>query len=128
MKRRDFIVSTLVRIGFRTSLKGFDQFVQCVEFYLSDRNSAIESIYRRTAEVFGCSKSAVEKNLHRLLEGSDACSEIGKLFGIELNDASNKELIAVFSNYVLLHRDCYIDPPFMENFANKSGGYKAAAL
>ncbi len=128
MKRRDFIVSTLVRIGFRTSLKGFDQFVQCVEFYSDDRSSAIESIYRRTADLFGCSKSAVEKNLQRLLQGTDACSKIGGLFGIELNDASNKELIAVFSNYVLLHRDCYTDPSFTETFANKSGGYEAAAL
>lgn len=107
MKRRDFIVSTLVRAGFRTSLKGFSQFCDCVELYLDDGTQTVEWIYDRAAGASGCSKSSVEKNLRRLFDGSDACAAIGKLFGVKLTDAGNKEIIAMFANYVELCRDRY---------------------
>ncbi len=107
MERHDFIVGTLVKTGFRASLKGFDQFCECVELYSDDRMATIDSIYARVAEEFNCTKSSVEKNLRRLFSSSDACSAIGKLFGMNFTDASNKEIVATFSNYVALNRASY---------------------
>lgn len=108
MKRRDFIVETLVRNGFRTSLKGFYQFCRCVEIFSDDRTATIESIYRQVALDFDCTKSSVEKNLRRLFESSDACKAIGRLFGMSFADTGNKEIVAMFSNYVDLQRDMYM--------------------
>lgn len=107
MERKEYIISTLVKNGFRSALKGFDQFCECVELYLDDRTVTIESIYARTADKFRCTKSSVEKNLRRLFTSSDACSIMGRLYGMDFPDAGNKEIVAVFSNYVALHRDCY---------------------
>lgn len=108
MKRRDFIIVTMVRIGFRTSLKGFDQFCMCVEGYADDPTATIGSIYRRVAVAFRCTESAVEKNLRRLFESSDAKSAIGRLFGAEFIDTGNKEIVSMFSNYVALQREHYL--------------------
>lgn len=108
MKRRDFIVSTLVRSGFRSSLKGFKQFCRCVELYSDDHTATIESIYLRVAKDSNCTKSSVEKNLRRLFESSDARRAIGRLFGMDFTDTGNKEIVATFSNYVELQRDNYI--------------------
>ena len=108
MKRLDFIVGTLVRNGFRTSLKGFDQFCRCVEMYSDNRNATIESIYKRVALDCNCTKSSVEKNLRRLFTSSDACKAIGKLFGMDFTDTGNKEIVAMFSNYVSLTYDSYM--------------------
>lgn len=66
MEKRDFIIGTLVKTGFRTSLKGFDQFCECVELYSQNRTATIDSVYTRVAESFRCTKSSVEKNLRRL--------------------------------------------------------------
>lgn len=107
MGRKEYIVSTLVKNGFRSALKGFAQFCECVELYLDDHTVTIESIYARTADKFNCTKSSVEKNLRRLFESSDACSVIGRLYGIDFPDAGNKEIVAVFSNYVSLNREKY---------------------
>lgn len=108
MKRRDFIIGTLVRTGFRSSLKGFEQFCMCVELYSDNKASTIESIYERVALRFRCTKSSVEKNLRRLFESSDARSAISKLFGMDFTDTGNKEIVATFSNYVELRRECYV--------------------
>ena len=108
MKRRDFIVCTLVRSGFRTSLKGFAQFCISVEMYLDDRNSTIDKIYDLIALDFGCSKSAVEKNIRRLILSSDGGGAMGTLFGADVTDASNKEIVALFANYVDLNYERHI--------------------
>ena len=107
MKRREFIVGILVKSGFRTSLKGFDQFCYCVELYSDDRTATIESIYKKAAVKFRCTKSSVEKNLRRLFDTSDAGAALGELFGMKFTDTGNKEIVAMFSNYVDLRRDCY---------------------
>lgn len=107
MEKRDFIIGTLVKTGFRTSLKGFDQFCECVELYSQDRMATIDSVYNSVAQEFRCSKSSVEKNLRRLFESSGACTALGKLFGMDFPDTSNKEIVAAFSNYVSLNRKCY---------------------
>lgn len=108
MERRDFIVGTLVRTGFRSSLRGFEQFCMCVELYSDNRAATIESIYEKVAKRCRCSKSSVEKNLRRLFSSSDATSAIGKLFGMDFTDTGNKEIVATFSNYVELNRQCYV--------------------
>lgn len=108
MSRRDFIVNTLVRLGFRTSLKGFAQFCDCVELYMDGCGATIDSIYERVAEGFNCSKGSIEKNLCRLFTGSDACAAIGNLFGTTFTDRGNKEIVAIFSNYVALQRNAYM--------------------
>ena len=105
MTRHDYIVDTLVKLGFRTSLRGFDQF--CVEFYSDNRTTTMDNMYKFISAKFACSRSAIEKNLVRLFSCSDACTNIGKLFGIEIAVGCSKEIIATFSNYVCLHRDCY---------------------
>lgn len=107
MKRHDFIVVTMVRTGFRTSLKGFDQFCMCVELYADDPTATLASIYKRVATDCKCTESSVEKNLRRLFESSDATAAIGKLFGMNFSDTGNKEIVSMFSNYVSLRRDCY---------------------
>lgn len=107
MKRHDFIVYTMVRNGFRTSLKGFDQFCKCVEHYTDDPTATIASIYKRVAEDFHCTESSVEKNLRRLFESSDASSAIGKMFGIDFVDTGNKEIVSMFSNYLSLQSEFY---------------------
>lgn len=107
MKRHDFIVVTMVRNGFRTSLKGFDQFCMCVECYSDNPTATIASIYKRVAAKCHCTGSAVEKNLRRLFESSDASSALGKMFGINFADTGNKEIVAMFSNYVSLQREYY---------------------
>ena len=109
MERHDFIVGTLVRTGFRSSLKGFEQFCSCVEMYMDDHNVTIESIYARVARKCNCTKSAVEKNLRRLFESSDAGVAVGKLFGMDYVETGNKEMVAMLSNYIKLKRDCYAD-------------------
>lgn len=108
MNRRDFIVNTLVKAGFRTSLKGFSQFCECVETYIESRSHTVENIYSRVASRYRCTKSSVEKNLSRLFECSDATDAIGRLFGISIADCGNKELISVFANYIMLCRDRYV--------------------
>lgn len=106
MSRRDFIVCTLVKMGFRTALRGFDQLCYCIERYSDDRTATIGSIYADVALACGCSKSAVEKNLRRLFVGCDASAKIGALIGIDFIDTGNKEIIAVLANYIALyHRD-----------------------
>ncbi len=107
MQRHDFIVGTLVRTGFRTSLKGFGQFCMCVELYSDDRTATIESIYRRVASHCNCTTSSVEKNLRRLFESSNASSAVGKLFGMDFTDTGNKEIVAMVSNYIALQREKY---------------------
>ncbi len=107
MERKEFIINTLVKNGFRSSLKGFAQFCECVELYLDDRSMTIENIYRLTAAKFKCTKSSVEKNLRRLFTSSDACSALGRLYGMDFPDSGNKEILAVFCNYVELNRDRY---------------------
>ena len=109
MEKRDFIIGTLVKTGFRTSLKGFDQFCECVELYSQNKTATIDSVYTRVAEAFRCTKSSVEKNLRRLFSSSDACAAIGKLFGMQFPDTSNKEIVAAFSNYVSLNRKYYLE-------------------
>ena len=108
MKRRDFIVITLVKTGFRTSLKGFDQFCMCLELYTDDPSSTIGDIYRRIALCCKCSVSSVEKNLRRLFQSSDACAAIGRLFGMNYCDTGNKEIVSMFANYLSLQRDKYV--------------------
>ena len=107
MKRRDFIVITLVKVGFRTSLKGFDQFCTCLELYADDPTDTIGSIYEKIAHSYNCTVSSVEKNLRRLFMSSDATTAISRLFGMEFCDTGNKEIVSIFSNYVSLQRDCY---------------------
>lgn len=107
MERRDYIVNILVRTGFRASLKGFEQFCKCLEMYADDRSATMSDIYDRVANEFRCSKSSVEKNLRRLFIGADASSVIGKLFGAKVSDASVKEIVALFGNYIELNRDYY---------------------
>lgn len=107
MERRDYIVNVLVRSGFRTSLKGFDQFCKCIELYADNKTSTMSAIYSRVSRDFRCSKSSVEKNLYRLFVGADASRVIGKLFGTEFTGASVKEIVALFCNYVELNRDNY---------------------
>ena len=107
MCRHDFIVGILVKSGFRTSLKGFDQFCHCIELYSDDRSSTIESIYKKAAARFKCTKGAVEKNLRRLFMTSDAAAKLSVLFGMDFTDTGNKEIIAMFSNYIDLRRDSY---------------------
>lgn len=107
MERRDYIVNILVRSGFRTSLKGFAQFCKCIELYADDRCATMTEIYSRVACDFRCSKSSVEKNLRRLFIGADASAVIGRLFGTQFTDASVKEIVALFCNYVELNRDNY---------------------
>lgn len=107
MQRRDYIVSTLVTLGFRTGLKGFPQFCDCVELYTDMRGVTIEFIYSEVGVRNGCSASSVEKNLRRLFEGSTATNALSRLFGIEVTNIGNKEIIALFSNYFMLRRDCY---------------------
>lgn len=103
MSRHDFIVSTLVKMGFRTALRGFDQLCYCIERYSDDRTATVGSIYCNVAAVCGCSKSAVEKNLRRLFTGCDASAKIGALIGIDFIDTGNKEIIAVLANYIGLN-------------------------
>lgn len=102
MKRRDFLVETLVKTGFRSSLKGFEQFCSCVEMYIDNHNLTIQSIYVRVADECNCTKSAVEKNLRRLFESSDAGVAVGRLFGMDYVETGNKEMVAMLSNYVKL--------------------------
>ncbi|MCH5158278.1 MAG: hypothetical protein J1F33_03665 [Clostridiales bacterium] len=108
MKRRDFIIYTLVRAGFRTSLKGFSQFCHSIELYIDDGNATIDSIYGVISVRFSCSKSAVEKNIRRLILSSDAGNAASQLFGADVTDASNKEIVALFSNFVEMSYDRYI--------------------
>lgn len=108
MKRHDFIVYTMVKNGFRTSLKGFDQFCMCVEHYADDPTATIASIYKRVADYFKCTESSVEKNLRRLFESSDAAAAIGRMFGMSFADTGNKEIVSMFSNYVELQREHYV--------------------
>ncbi|MCH5166033.1 MAG: hypothetical protein J1G01_06495 [Clostridiales bacterium] len=107
MKRHDFIVGTMVRSGFRTSLKGFDQFCMCVEMYSDNPTATIESIYARVALDCNCTKSSVEKNLRRLFESSDASAVISKLFDMDFSDRGNKEIVSMFSNYIALQHESY---------------------
>lgn len=107
MERRDFIVSTLVRTGFRSSLKGFRQFCMCVEIYSDFRSYPIDRVYKIVARECNCTKSAVEKNLRRLFLSSDASNIIGKLFGMKFPECGNKEIIAAFANYIELQREYY---------------------
>lgn len=107
MQRHDFIIGTLVRLGFRSSLKGFGQFCACVEHYADNRVATIESIYQTVADDFRCSRSAVEKNLRRLFLSSDAPKALGTLYGMKFTDTGNKEIVAAFCNFVELSRDCY---------------------
>ncbi|MDE7164187.1 MAG: sporulation initiation factor Spo0A C-terminal domain-containing protein [Clostridiales bacterium] len=107
MKKRDFIIITLVKVGFRTSLKGFDQFCMCLELYSEDPTRTIGSIYERIACSFNCTVSSVEKNLRRLFMSSNATTAISRLFGMEFCDTGNKEIVSMFSNYVSLQRECY---------------------
>lgn len=107
MERKDYIVKTLAKEGFRTSLKGFWQFLECLELYLDDYSTVIDCIYARVASDFDCTKSSVEKNLRRLFDASDACGIIGRLFGMTYRDVGNKELIAMFANYFRLYRCDY---------------------
>ncbi len=109
MKRHDFIIGTLVKTGFRTSLKGFDQFCMCVEMYSDACPVTIDSVYTRVADKFRCTKGSVEKNLQRLLSNTEACSGIAELFGLDRVDVSNKEMIAMVSNYVKLQHEKYGD-------------------
>jgi len=109
LKRHDFIVNTLVRLGFRTSLRGFEQFCACVEDFSDHRSATIDSIYVDVALQFNCTKSAVEKNLRRLFYSSDACAAMGRLFGAHFSESGNKEIVAMFSSYVGLHRAEYAD-------------------
>lgn len=107
MDRRDYIIATLTKEGFRTSLKGFWQFLECLELYLDDFSTVIDSIYARVASDFDCTKSSVEKNLRRLFDASDACGIIGRLFGMSYHDVGNKELISLYANYFRLYRYNY---------------------
>ncbi len=107
MERRDFIMNTLVVIGFRASLKGFEQLCDCVELYIRDRSATIESIYAVVAKKYGCSKSSVEKNLRRLVSSSGAAEAVRRLFGVTVRDLGNKEIVALIANYVILHRADY---------------------
>lgn len=107
MKKRDFIIITLVKIGFRTSLKGFDQFCMCLDLYSEDPTRTIGSIYECIAHNFNCTVSSVEKNLRRLFMSSNATAAISRLFGMEFCDTGNKEIVSMFSNYVSLQRECY---------------------
>ncbi|MDE5562950.1 MAG: sporulation initiation factor Spo0A C-terminal domain-containing protein [Clostridiales bacterium] len=107
MKKRDFIIITLVKIGFRTSLKGFDQFCMCLDLYSEDPTRTIGSIYECIARNFNCTVSSVEKNLRRLFMSSNATAAISRLFGMEFCDTGNKEIVSMFSNYVSLQRGCY---------------------
>ena len=107
MQRRRFIIATLVKAGFRTSLKGFDQFCSCVELYSDSVNASMDDIYKIVATDFRCSKSAVEKNLRRLFHSSNATDAISRLFGTEFCDTGNKEIVSMFSNYVSLQREMY---------------------
>lgn len=107
MERRDFIIGTLVRTGFRPSLKGFDQFCKCVELYTDDCSSSIEKIYARVACDYNCTKSSVQKNLRRLFESSDACKVMSRLFGMDFTDSGNKIIIATFAKYIELQRQYY---------------------
>lgn len=107
MKKHDFIVVTLVKTGFRTSLKGFEQFCMCLELYSDDPTATIGSVYKRVAENSNCTVSSVEKNLRRLFASSDASAAIGRLFGMEFCDTGNKEIVSMFSNYVSLQREYY---------------------
>lgn len=107
MKRHDYIVRTLVKSGFRASLRGFEQFCRCVEKYTEDRAQTIDSIYAMVALEYGCSKSAVEKNLRRLIESSDASAAIGKLFDTDFVETGNKEIVATFANYINTRHDDY---------------------
>lgn len=118
MERRDYIIKVLVQSGFRTSLKGFDQFCKCLELYADDRSKTMTDIYSRIASEFCCSKSSVEKNLRRLFIGADASRVIGRLFGTEFADASVKEIVALFCNYIELNRD---------NYANKNDAVLSAS-
>ena len=108
MKRRDFIVQTLVKIGFRISLKGFDQFCLCLELYVDGEFATVEDIYAEVACTFGCTKSAVEKNLRRLFYSSDAVGAVSRLYGIEYTDCGNKQIIAMVANYIACNRNKYI--------------------
>ncbi len=109
MERRDFIINTLVVIGFRTSLKGFEQLCDCVELYICDRSATIESVYAAVARKYGCSKSSVEKNLRRLVSSSGAADAVRRLFGVTVRDLGNKEIVALIANYVILHRANYTE-------------------
>ncbi|MCH5155796.1 MAG: hypothetical protein J1F69_04240 [Clostridiales bacterium] len=107
MKKRDFIIITLVKVGFRTSLKGFDQFCMCLELYSDDPTRTIGSIYEHIAISFNCTVSAVEKNLRRLFLSSNATDVLSRLFDMEFCDTGNKEIVSMFSNYMSLQRECY---------------------
>ena len=107
MKKRDYIIIMLVKVGFRTSLKGFDQFCMCLELYMEDSTRTIGSIYNSVALSFNCTVSAVEKNLRRLFHSSNATDAISRLFGTEFCDTGNKEIVSMFSNYVSLQREMY---------------------
>ena len=107
MKKRDFIIVMLVKVGFRTSLKGFDQFCMCLELYSEDPMQTIGSIYENVALNFNCTVSAVEKNLRRLFLSSNATDAISRLFDMDFSDTGNKEIVSMFSNYVSLQREQY---------------------
>lgn len=107
MQRRDFLVDTLLRAGFRTALRGFEQFCACVELYSDNRNATVDAVYVAVGKAFGCSPGAVEKNLRRLFASSDACAALSGIFGVRFCDVGNKEIIALFSNYLYLHRAEY---------------------
>ena len=107
MKKRDFIIITLVKVGFRTSLKGFDQFCMCLELHSENPTQTIGSIYSSVALSFNCTVSAVEKNLRRLFLSSNATDAISRLFDMDFCDTGNKEILSMFSNYVSLQREQY---------------------
>lgn len=109
MKRRDYIISTLVQSGFRVSMKGFNQFCSCIELYLDDNTATIESIYCKVATAFSCSTSSVEKNLRRLFCSSDACKAISRMYNIKYNDSGNKQILVMFANYIELNRAHYAE-------------------
>lgn len=122
MNRHEFIVCTLVKTGFRVSLKGFAQFCMCIEMYLDGGSPTIESIYGKVALRTACTASAVEKNLRRLFLSSDACRAVGKLYGIDYTDCGNKQIIAMFANYISMN-----SPKYSANCAERFSDVKRMA-
>lgn len=79
----------------------------CIELYLDGNSSTIESIYGEVALRTKCTASAVEKNLRRLFLSSDACRAVSKLYGIDYTDCGNKQIIAMFANYISMNLPKY---------------------
>lgn len=107
MKRHDYIIGTMVRNGFRTSLRGFDQFCKCVESYLDDPLSSIESVYNRIAVESNCTRSAVEKNLRHFCISSNASEAISRMFDMNFIDTGTKEIVTMFAQYISLQHGSY---------------------